>query len=279
MRLRGLMYVVAFMIEIFESFEQVAGRLSPVVLLGPGLALVVVGLVAWLAGMCVRQVVLALFGAVVAGLAGFYMTGRNPVAAAVAATGGVAFGIVLPRLFMALFLAAFGMAVAFGVVAKPYFPVWQGAQYGTEALGPAAENFTVGESLRVVQAHALDVSDCIEAAARQLHRRHWVVIAAAGAGLLVLSMYFEWSMGALTCSLLGTALTAGGLTLLLMFKGSAPIAHVRQQGAFYAVVLLGMAAFGTLEQLLVCRPPKGASDGEAGKSETRKGSKQSWRSH
>ncbi len=267
------------MAEIFESFELVAGRLSPAVLLVPGLVMVVVGLAAWLAGMCLRQVVLALFGAVVAGLAGYYMTGRNPVAAGVAATGGVAFGIMLPRLFMAVLLAAFGMAVVFGVVAKPYFPEWQGAQYGTEVLGPAAESFTVGESLKVVRAHAFDATACTEAAARQLPRRHWAVLVAAGAGLLVLSMYFEWSMGALTCSLLGTVLIFGGLVLLLMFKGSAPIAHMKQQGAFYALVLFGMAAFGTLEQLLVCHPPKGASSGKSEKSGKQGASKQSWRSH
>lgn len=266
------------MIEILESFEQVAGRLSPVVLLVPGLVMVVVGLAAWLAGMCLRQVVLALFGAVAAALAGFYMTGRNPIAAGVAAMGGAAFGIILPRLFLAVLLAAFGMAATFGVVAKPYLPEWQGALFGTEVLGPTAEDFTVRESLEVVRAYTSDTAGRLEVAARQLHRRHWVVIVAAGAGLLVLSLYFEWSMGALTCSLLGSTLIFGGLVLLLMFKGSAPIAHMKQQGALYGLVLFAMAGFGTLEQLLVCHPPKGAPNGKAEKSGTQEASKQSWRS-
>jgi hypothetical protein len=82
-------------------------------------------------------------------------------------------------------------------------------------------------------------------------------------------------MGALTCSLLGTALVFAGLMLLLMYKGSAPTAHVEQQGAFYALVLLGMAAFGTLEQMLVCRQPKRAVEKPQAKEET----KGSWRTH
>ena len=51
------------MVEILKSFEQVASRFSPAVLIVPGLVMAVLGLVTWLAGMCLRRLVLALVGA------------------------------------------------------------------------------------------------------------------------------------------------------------------------------------------------------------------------
>jgi hypothetical protein len=82
----------------------------------------------------------------------------------------------------------------------------------------------------------------------------------------------------LTCSVLGTALIFAGLIALLIFKGSAPIALVQQQGAFYGLVLLGMAAFGTLEQLVLCPSRKREPKAGTGKSRSRQEeSKHGWR--
>jgi len=266
------------MIEILESFEQVAGRLSPVVLIGPGLAMVVLGLVAWLAGMCLRRIVPAFFGAGVAALVSFFMGGQSLAVAGVAVGGGAAFGAILRRLFMAALLAVFGMGVVFAAVAKPHLLEGRGTLFGAQGSGRAEEGFTVRESLDAVRAYAFDTADRIEAAARELAPIDWAVIVAVGSGLLMLGLFFEWPMGALTCSLLGTALIFGGLMLLLMYKGSGPIARVEQRGAVYGLVLVGMAAFGTLEQLLVCRRPQRAAQGKAGTSHAKEESKRGWRS-
>jgi hypothetical protein len=82
----------------------------------------------------------------------------------------------------------------------------------------------------------------------------------------------------LTCATLGTLLIFTGLVTLLIFKGSAPITLVQRQGAFYGIVLLGMAAFGTLEQLLLCPTPKRSSKAGSGKSRSRReGPEHGWR--
>ena len=79
------------MVEILKSFELVASRFSPAVLMVPGLAMVVLGLVAWLGGMCVRRLVLALLGAAAGGIAAVLIHGRNPAVAGLAAGGGALF--------------------------------------------------------------------------------------------------------------------------------------------------------------------------------------------
>ena len=60
------------MVEILKCFEQVASRFSPAVLVLPGLAMVLLGLVTWLAGMCLRRIVPGLIGAMAGGMAGFF---------------------------------------------------------------------------------------------------------------------------------------------------------------------------------------------------------------
>jgi hypothetical protein len=96
--------------------------------------------------------------------------------------------------------------------------------------------------------------------------------------LLVLGLLFVRPAGALTCSLLGTALIFAGLILLLIFKGSEPIVRIQQQGTYYGLVLVCMALFGALEQLLLCRPAKCGAEGKGEKSHSRSGeSKHGWR--
>jgi hypothetical protein len=243
--------------QILESFEQAAaGRFSPMVLLVPGLVMVALGLVAWLGGMCVRRLVLALAGGAVAGLAGLFVGGAHPAVAGLAAGGGAIFGAVAPRLSTALLLAGFGWAATLAVVAKPQPVERPETLLGKPDAGPADRMLTVRESLDVTWTCALDVADQIGGAVRRLTLVDGAIIAAVGLGLLTLGLFLERLAGPLACSLLGTALIAAGLIVLLIYKGSAPIGLVQKQGALYGLVLLGMVAFGTVEQLVLCPPPR-----------------------
>ncbi len=245
------------MIEILQSFEQVAaGRFSPLVLLLPGLAMVILGLVTWLAGMCLRRLVLAFAGAIVAGIAGLLVGGPNTALAALAAGGGAVFGAAVPRLFTAILLAAVGLFIALVIVAKSQ-PVEGGKTLlGKPEAGRADQRLTVHESLEVTWIYTLDVADRARLVVRSLAWADDAVLGVVVLVLLVLGLLFGRLAGVLVCSMLGTALIAAGLIVLLIFKGSAPISLVHRQGALYSLVLLGMAAFGALEQLVLCPAPK-----------------------
>ncbi|MBP7052134.1 MAG: hypothetical protein KBE65_14050 [Phycisphaerae bacterium] len=266
------------MVEILKSFEQVAIRFSPAVLVVPGLVVLAMGLFVWLAGVCRKRLWLGLVGALTGGLAAFFFGGQNPAMAGLAAGGSAAFGAIAPRLFSAVLLAVLGATIAFGVIARTCLFSQQGALSSGRNLDPPARRFTTQESLDAVQAYVLDVADRIKAIVHGLASVDVVVIVAVGAGLLAVGLIFGRLAGALACSMVGSGLVFAGLTLLLIFKGATPIARMEQQGPFYGLVLLGMVAFGTLEQLLLC--PQ-ARDGRAPRSAKRRTeereSKRGWR--
>jgi hypothetical protein len=266
------------MVEILKSFEQVAGRFSPAVLVLPGLILAALGLVTWLAGMCRKRLILGLVGALTGGLAGFFVGGQNPVVAVLAAGGSAAFGAATPKLFVAVVLALLGVAVAFGVLARGSLFQEHGLLLSGQTLSQNEMRFTVQESLDAVQAYVLDVVDRIREIARQLVPANLAILAGVGAGLLIMGLLLARLAGALTCSLVGSGLVFAGLTLLLIYKGSTPVARMEQQGAFYGLVLLGMGAFGTLEQLLLCPQPASGRDAPPERSRSRRErSKRDWR--
>ena len=243
-------------IEILKSFELEAGRFDPAVLVVPGLALVALGLVAWLAGMCLRRLVLALVGAAVGAIAGWLFNGPNPVLVGVAAGGGAVFGAIMPRLSTAVVLAALGVAVAFVVTTQTHLDEGAVTPFVRPDTGRGQEKLSTQDSLGAMRVLMANVIGCVKSIARDVEPANWAIIGAVGLGLLVLGLLFVRLAGALVFSTLGAALIFLGLIVLLIFKGSAPIAFVHKQAAFYGLVLLGMAAFGTLEQLVLCPSPK-----------------------
>ncbi len=266
------------MIEILKSFEQEASRFNPMVLVVPGLAMVALGLVAWLAGMCLRRLVLALAAAAVGGIAGWLLSGQNPAVVGLAAGGGAIFGAIVPRLSTAVLLAAFGVAVAFAATAQTHLAEGKATVLTRPDAGRGQEKLSAPDSLSAVRALALNVISCVESAARELEPVNWGIIGAVGLGLLVLGLLLARLAGALAFSVLGTALIFVGLIVLLVFKGSAPIAFVQKQGAFYGLVLLGMAAFGTLEQIVLCPSPQRRRKAKsAGPRPGQEESKRGWR--
>jgi hypothetical protein len=270
--------MVALMIEILKSFEQVAIRFSPAVLVLPGLAMLAMGLFVWLAGVGRKRLWLGLVGALTGGLAAFFIGGQNPAMAGLAAGGSAAFGAIAPRLFTAVLLAVLGTAVAFAVVARTHLFAQQGILFSGRNLDPPAGRFTVQESADVVQVYVLDAADRIKAIVHRLVSIDLAIIAAVGIGLLAVGLLFGRLAGALTCSTVGSGLVFAGLTLLLIFKGSTPVARMEQQGPFYCLVLLGMIAFGTLEQLLLCPQAQERREVPPGRSPAQgEESKRGWR--
>lgn len=267
------------MVEILKSFEQIAGRFNPVVLVLPGLVLAALGLITWLAGMCRRRLVLGLVAALTGGLASFFISQQNLIVGVLAAGGLAAFAAGAPRLFVAVVLAWLGVVVAFGVLAKGQLFQQQGLLLSGQTLSQAETQFTMQESLDAVQAYVLDVRDRIGAIARQQTPGDLAILGGVGAGLLIVGLLLARLAGALTCSAVGSGLVFAGLILLLIYKGSTPVARMEQQGAFFGLVLLGMGAVGTLEQLLLCPPPARAREGSREKSRSRREeSKRDWRS-
>ncbi len=266
------------MIEVFKSFEQVAGRFNPLVLIVPGLVLVALGLFVWLGGLGFRRVLFALLGAAAGGVTALLAVSENGMVAGASALVAAFLAAMFQRAFTALLLGLLSLAISFVVLSYPYLQEHRGTLIAGENLGRSPK-LTVRDSLSVAHAYGLDVTDGVRHAAGRLTPSQWAIIAAAAAGMLTLGALFQSLGGALSCATLGTTMIFTGLLLLVVFKGSAPVGRLADRPVFYGLVFVGMAAFGTLEQLSLCRragqhEPKGKS----GKSKsTKKESKRSWR--
>ncbi|MBN1505506.1 MAG: hypothetical protein JW955_01600 [Sedimentisphaerales bacterium] len=266
------------MIELFKSFEHAAGGLHPLVLIVPGLGMVALGLFVWLGGLGFRRALFALLGAAVGGIAALLIVNDNGVVAGASAMVGALFAAICQRVFTALLLGLLAVVVSFVIIACPHLREYHGSLIGGQDIG-RSQTLTARDSLRVMRAYGLDLVDGLRRAAGRLTPVQWAAVAAATAGTLTLGVLFQSFGGALSCATLGTTMIFAGLLLLTIFKGSAPIGRLAGQPAFYGLVFVGMAVFGTLEQLTLCRraeqqKPKSRS----GKSPpTSKESKRSWR--
>jgi hypothetical protein len=267
------------MIEVLKSFEQVADRLNPLVLVVPGLVMVIAGLVVWLGGLGLRRILCAVLGAAVGGVAALLLIGRSGLIAGAAALVAAGAAAVFQRVFIALLLSLLSLAAAFVVLARPGLAEFKGGLVGDEGVAQSDQRLTAHDSLQIVRAYSLDVVDGVRFAARGLTAARWAILAAVAAGMLTLGILFRSAAGAVAFAALGTALIFAGLVLLLVYKGSEPVGRVAGMPAFYGLVFAGMAAFGTLEQLALCRrAERRRSKGKSSKREPDNADgKRSWR--
>ena len=114
------------MIEILKNFEQVAGGLSPLVLVVPGLLIAALGLFIWLGGLGFRRALLALVGATAGALCAFLVASQNAALIALTALVIALVAAIFQRLFTAVLLGALSFAIAFGIVAWPSLAEYRG---------------------------------------------------------------------------------------------------------------------------------------------------------
>jgi len=260
------------MLDILKDIEQMAARLRPIVLVGPGLTAVVVGLFIWLGGLRFVRVLVAVLGAVGAGLCGFFIFGRNIVAIAGLVVVPVLIAIMPQRIFITIFAAGLAAVLAFVVLSVLCqdiieMPEWTATKYSE----------TSNQNI-IFSISRADLSARIKQAFLRMPVFGYSVIAV----LVLISMaggFYLWRFtSALYCAVLGTILIFAGMILLLMYKGSVPVSDICNRPLFYAGVFVAMTAFSTGEQLLLCPHPKSKA---IRKKEAKKGKasrdKQDWR--
>ncbi|MCJ7778762.1 MAG: hypothetical protein MUP16_10655, partial [Sedimentisphaerales bacterium] len=237
-------------------FEHVATGLAPVILILPGIITVIIGLFIWLGGMSFKRTIFGLIGAASGALCGYFIVRHNFITTAVSAALAALVAVILERLFMALILAVLAGIVLFDILAGPYVnPPQQRRIEDSESDHPQAslEAATLHQSIETVKAYAADFSGVIKGACSQMPAFRWAVLTGAIVVVLTAGFWFRNLTAALCCAVLGTALIFAGMVLLLLYKGSAPITRIADKGSLYATVSVAMIAFGTIEQLILCR--------------------------
>ena len=241
------------MLEIAQNFEQTAASFKPIVLIGPGLAAVLMGLFIWLGGLGLRRLLVAAVGVVGGGILGFLIISRNTTSVMISAAVAAVITIIFERIFITILTAALAAVIGIAVLAGPYVGISEEAiptnQSRLPVQGPA---LSVEASIQVMKAYMIDVGDEIKQACLQMPVYNWIIIAAL-VTIFIMGGLFLWRLtSALCCAILGTLLVFAGMILLLLYKGAEPISSISRRTLFYAAVFIAMIAFGTIEQLLLC---------------------------
>jgi len=242
------------MLEIFQNFEQAAARFAPLVLIVPGLAAIAVGLFVWLGGLGFRRLLVALVGAISGAICGFCVISRNIVAATVTASVAALAVIIFERLLITVLLAALVAVLALAVLLEPYVKTAEPANPPNRGeIANQDSTWTIRQSIEILKGYAVDFSNQVKQACAQMPVHRWAIIAVLAVIFLVAGFWL-WRFASAFCyAALGTLLIFAGMILLLSYKGSEPISKIANRSAFYATVFITMIAFGTVEQLLLCR--------------------------
>lgn len=240
------------MLETIQNFESIMGpaaRDYPLYVIVPGIAAVVVGLFVWLAGLGFKRVLMAIVGAAVGAGLGYVAIGRDVIPAAVSAGVVAVIAALFERVFIALFAAILVAVISLAVLVGPRINI-ENAQ-----AEPEDWNITVdsNESMEQPKAYLNDLGSKIRQAYSEVPVYKWIIIALITVIVLVVGFVFRRLTAASYFSVLGTMLIAAGLILLLLYKGAAPLSRVGNRPMMYAGIFAGLAAFGTVEQLLFCR--------------------------
>jgi hypothetical protein len=242
------------MFGILQNFEQTAARFSPIVLIGPGAAVVIVGLFVWLGGLGFRKVLAGVLGAVIGWTCGFFFSSRNIIVAAVSAVSATVIATVLERLFMRILAAFLAAVLAFFVLSCVYKETiisTREAPVEVEKTGEQDVMISLKQTPEVIKAYCADFSAEAKRSAVHMPIHGWAIIAALVVIMLGAGFFLRKPTSALCCAVLGTVLIFSGMILLLLYKGNMPITTISQKYPYYAAVSGVMAAFGTFVQLLL----------------------------
>lgn len=248
------------MLEIAQHLEQMAVWFKPIVLIGPGLTAVLLGLFVWLGGLGFRRALVAIVGAVSGGICGFFISGRNMVPATVSAGVAAVIAIMFEKIFITILAGVLAAALGFAVLASPYIENAGGATpIGRDEIRNRGGAFSMQQTVEIAKAYITDFIAEIKQICSQMPVYGLAIIAAL-AVIFIAAGFFQWRFtSAFCCAALGVMLIFAGMILLLLYKGAAPISRICRNQSLYLGVFAAMTVFGTTEQLLLCQRIKGKS--------------------
>ena len=269
------------MFELLQNFEQAAEQFNPVVLIGPGIAIVLAGLFAWLGGLGFTRVVAGVAGAVTGGACGLFVIRRNMPSAVFLASVMAAVAVIFERVFYIILTATLTMVVSFAILVWPYLGnPQQMAATSHSKVSIQGTILSARATVEVVNTYLVNINYELKQARSRMPLHSWVIMAALTTTFLFIGLY-SWRLAAsLSCATIGTMLVFVGMTLLLLYKGSSPISRICCKATFYGGIFIAMTTFGTAGQLLLCRRekkrPKKRKEINEDEEES-SGTKQPWR--
>jgi hypothetical protein len=242
------------MLEITRYFEQAATQFNAVVLVGLGITAVLLGLFIWLGGLGLRKQLLIAVGALCGGLCAFLTSGYNILLTVFAAVIGTVIATKFEKIFLAVLAGALAVVLGLAIMTRPYM---NKSEHSTQTAQHQSQIhdqvYTVQQTMQVLKAYAHDLGSMIKHACPQMPPYNWLIILALAVIFTIVGLFFWPLASAFCCATLGTISIFLGMTMLLLFKGSAPVTGICTRIPFFMLVFTAMVIFGTLEQLMLCK--------------------------
>jgi hypothetical protein len=245
------------MFGLLQNFEQVAGRFSPIFIIGLGIAMVLVGLFIWLGGLGLGKILCGAVGAITGAVCGLFVIRQNVPSAVFLAAVLAAFAVIFERIFFIVLAAALVAAVSFTIFAWPCLGIPH--QLSTTSPSPPPTHgpaMGTAQTVELIKAYLINFNHELKQVRSRIPLQGWVITAAMTVIFFFSGLYLWRLSSALGCATLGVILTFTGMILLLLYKGSAPITAICSKSKFYGGVFIAMTLAGTVEQLLLYRRDK-----------------------
>lgn len=238
------------MFEIARQLEQTAVYFNPVMLIGPGLACVLLGLFVWLGGLGFRKVLAAIVGAASGGIGGFFISGQNIMTTAISAGLAAVIAVVLERVFITILAGVLAAILGFAVLAGPYI---ENAGEATSVEWDKSRNISTRQTIETAEVYIARFAAETERIFSRMLVYERAIIAALAVIFAAAGFFLRRLTSAFCCAALGTILIFAGMILMLLYKGAAPISRICQNQLYYIGIFAAMTAFGMTEQLLLCQ--------------------------
>lgn len=263
------------MFEALVYYQSLAQKFQSRLLIGTGIAIVLVGLCLWLAGLRFKRVVSAIIGAVIA-VAGVSAFGDYPDKILLAASAvGVVVGAITGRFMLGIFAAIVGGLLVITIVADRTQSAEAGGVEFFDANSANPNEVSIDDFVSssghptwpqyqsseviIPTPDAMDITVKMFAHIISLTKKTILSAGAAAyggaAGAVLVVMFFCFVMPrffvAVVSAGLGSAVVFAGMIILLFYKGSEPISMIAAKSQFYGIAFCAMTAFGAIVQLLL----------------------------
>jgi hypothetical protein len=242
-----------FMLEFFQNLQTESMSFYRVLLIVPGLVLLLSGLVIWLAGSAFIKSLMSFFCAAVGAIIIALFLSKATTLILIGALAGAIFGLLFRRFSIALFLSFYVVAVLFFVTAdSSTFTVEDSRTVLTVYQSQEKTALTFNETMDEIKLYSNEFFKMLTAGVKQISKKAAIIITAGALGVFATGIIFLKIARSLFCSFLGSVLIFAGLVILLMYKGSYPIARISERPLIFLAGLGIMICFGTMEQLILC---------------------------
>lgn len=240
------------MLEVLQHFEKTAGHFAPAVLIIPGAACILLGLIIWLAGLRYAKLIAACLGALIGGTCAFLATEGKAFAAVTLAIPAALFAVLIRKVILSAGAVLIAAVIALAVAAA-----------GIESENHTTADFqyeqsdqkiTTTEALAITKTHLRHLTQKAVKICSRLTTVRWAAVLVVAALTIAAAVFFHRVVIAAGCAALGAALSFVGMTILLLYKGSEPITRISDKVTFYGLVFAVMIVVGVCIQLLLHQP-------------------------